>query len=172
MRITRTLRPPGGNGVDETDGAWQAGVGGLLARVGGFEGAPPDDELFDERACRYLFRGETGKPLQSKAVFDVLQAGKNVLAIRPEIDWPIRGMLDHALFAEFRDVGLHREPPGCLPDLKARRPIRLTDCHDVEGWAALVGRFETVKQRISVHVARPLKLPVPARVGCNRYCAA
>lgn len=107
----RTLRPPGGNGVDEPDGAWQAGIGSLLARVGGFEGAPPDDELFDERARRNLLRGETGKFLQSKAVLDIRQAGKNVIAIRPEIDWPIRGMLDHALFAEFRDMGFHRERP-------------------------------------------------------------
>lgn len=106
------LRPPGGNGVDEPDGAWQAGVGSLLGHVGGFEGAPPDDELPDEHARRYLLRGETGKFPQSEAVFDILQAGEDVIPVRPEIDRPIRGALDHALFAEFVDVILHRKAPG------------------------------------------------------------
>ena len=76
MRIIRMLRPPGGNSIDEPDGARQSGVGSLLACVGGFEGAPPDDELFDERARRYLLRGETGKLLQSKAVLNVLTIRK------------------------------------------------------------------------------------------------
>ena len=107
LRFSGTLRPPAGDGVDEPDGAWQAGVGGFLACVGGFEGAPPDDELPDEGTRGDLFRGETGKPLQSKVVLDVLQAGKDVIPVRPEIDRPVRGVLDHALFAEFGDVGFH-----------------------------------------------------------------
>ena len=80
----------------------------MLDRVGGSEGAPPDDELPDQRARRYLLRGETGEGLQSEALFDILQTGKNVIAVRPEIDRPVRGALDHALFAEFGDVVLHR----------------------------------------------------------------
>ncbi|MFH1818636.1 MAG: hypothetical protein ABIK08_12525 [Pseudomonadota bacterium] len=44
--------------------------------------------------------------------FDILQAGEDVIAVRPEIDRPVRGAPDHALFAEFGDVVLHRGVPG------------------------------------------------------------
>ena len=51
--------------------------------------------------------GATGEALDAEALLDVFEAGEDVVAVCTEIDRPVGGAADHALLAEFRDVGLH-----------------------------------------------------------------
>ncbi len=164
MRFSSTLRPPVGNGIDKPDGAWQASIGSLLGRVGGFKGAPPDDELPDQRAGRDMLRGESGEALQSKAMFDILQTGKNVIAVRPEIDRVIRGAPDHALFAEFGDVVFHRGAPG-----HRRGALRYGPMLRCGRAGASAGRLTMLSAAVGAAVTLPaVACACPAASSCRR----
>lgn len=104
-----------------------------LFRGDGFERAPPDNELFDERPRRYLLiPADARKRMQRKVLLDIPEARVNVVSVRAKIDRPIGRTFDHALFAEFSYVLFHDTEftvaHSCVVQLREHLPYLIDEC--------------------------------------------